>query len=341
MVVNRKTRGKKYNKNRKGKINKSRKYNQKCKTTTIKNQSGLKRNRTKKNISMDEHLEKKFKKLRCSPQLKDEQESDYTCYNKRSLDKMKNLWNARHPDSKIKTNDSKQIWIQLKNRLSNVCNNERCWMEQQFMKSGIDNTIKNFTFAPFSPSKWKQNPNEWLSSVDILNVMKQYEKTYPCFEFIGPSPIDFDKRKMYGECVWDELCHFNLENQIKKKKTKIGVSFNLDPHYKPGSHWVSLFINIKKKTIFYFDSNGDKIPRQINGFVKRVIQQGNKLGMNFKFDSNHPKEHQEENTECGIYSLYFLINQLKDKFNPAILKKKRINDKTMQKFRKIYFNEAI
>ena len=122
MVVDRKTRAKKNNKNRKGngkrKINKSRKYNQNCKTTTIKNQSGLKRNRTKKNISMDEHLEKKFKKLRCSPQLKDEQESDYTCYNKRSLDKMKNLWNARHPDSKIKTNDSKQIWAQLKNRLS-------------------------------------------------------------------------------------------------------------------------------------------------------------------------------------------------------------------------------
>ena len=50
--------------------------------------------------------------------------------------------------------------------------------------------------------------------------MKQYEKVYPCFEFMGPSPIDFDKRKMYGECVWEELCHFNLEDQIKKKKKR-------------------------------------------------------------------------------------------------------------------------
>ncbi len=303
------------------------KYKQKCKT---------------RKVSPDEHLEKKFKKLRCSPRLdKNNSDNDYTCYNKRSLDKMKNLWNARHPDSKIKTNNSKQIWMQLKTRLSNVCSNERCWMEQQFMNSGMDNTIKNFTFAPFSPKEWKKNPNEWLSSVDILNVMKQYEKVYPCFEFMGPSPIDFDKRKMYGECVWEELCHFNLEDQIKKKKTKIGISFNLDPHYKPGSHWVSLFINIKKKTIFYFDSNGDRIPPRINALVKRVISQGNKIGINFKFDSNYPKEHQVTNTECGIYSLYFFINQLKDSFNPMVLKKKKITDKAMERFRKIYFNEAI
>ena len=303
------------------------KYKQKCKT---------------RKVSPDEHLEKKFKKLRCSPRLdKNNSDNDYTCYNKRSLDKMKNLWNARHPDSKIKTNNSKQIWMQLKTRLSNVCSNERCWMEQQFMNSGMDNTIKNFTFAPFSPKEWKKNPNEWLSSVDILNVMKQYEKVYPCFEFMGPSPIDFDKRKMYGECVWEELCHFNLEDQIKKKKTKIGISFNLDPHYKPGSHWVSLFINIKKKTIFYFDSNGDRIPPRINALVKRVISQGNKIGINFKFDSNYPKEHQVTNTECGIYSLYFFVNQLKDSFNPMVLKKKKITDKAMERFRKIYFNEAI
>ena len=104
---------------------------------------------------------------------------------------------------------------------------------------------------------------------------------------------------------------------------------------------MSLFINIKKKTIFYFDSNGDRIPPRINALVKRVISQGNKIGINFKFDSNYPKEHQVTNTECGIYSLYFFINQLKDSFNPMVLKKKKITDKAMERFRKIYFNEAI
>ena len=107
--------------------------------------------------------------------------------------------------------------------------------------------------------------------------MKQYEKAFKCFDFIGPTPIDFDTRKMYGECVWEELCHFELSEQIKNGHNKIGVIFNLDPHYKGGSHWVSLFINVKKKSIFFFDSAGEPIPKQIEKFVNTVIEQGKQL----------------------------------------------------------------
>lgn len=107
------------------------------------------------------------------------------------------------------------------------------------------------SFAPVSPPEWKKNPHEWLSSIDINDVMKQYEKAYNSFDFIGPSPIDFDTRKMYGECVWDELCNFNLKEQIKNGKTKIGIIFNTDPHNKSGQHWISMFINIKKKRKYF------------------------------------------------------------------------------------------
>ena len=41
--------------------------------------------------------------------------------------------------------------------------------------------INNF-FAPFAPNEWKKNPNEWLSSIDISKVMKQYEKKYKNFD---------------------------------------------------------------------------------------------------------------------------------------------------------------
>ena len=37
-----------------------------------------------------------------------------------------------------------------------------------------------------------------------------------------------------------EICNFNLNKMIKNKK-KIGFIFNLDPHTKGGSHWVSMF----------------------------------------------------------------------------------------------------
>ena len=33
--------------------------------------------------------------------------------------------------------------------------------------------------------------------------MKQYESKFKYFKFIGPSPIDFDKKKHFGNCVWN------------------------------------------------------------------------------------------------------------------------------------------
>ena len=199
------------------------------------------------------------------------------------------------------------------------------------------------SFAPESPPEWKKNPNEWLSSIDIMSVMKQYEKAYKCFDFIGPTPIDFDTRKLYGECVWDELCNLSIEEQIKNGKTKFGIIFNTDPHNKPGQHWISMFINIKKKKIFFFDSTGDKPASQIIALVERIKEQGINLNpkINFKFDSNEGVEHQYGNTECGIYSLYFIVHMLEDKMTEHYLKTHILKDEYMNKFRHIYFNESL
>jgi hypothetical protein len=255
---------------------------------------------------------------------------------------LRDKWNLRHPDVKILTNDSKEIHKLLSNYLSDVCNKESCWLKQKDEFGQFDEDFKD-SFAPESPYEWKKNPNEWLSSVDIIKVMKQYEKAYKCFDFIGPSPIDFDKKKIYGECVWEELCNFNLEDQIKKGKTKIGIIFNTDPHDKPGEHWISMFINIKKGKIFFFDSVGRKAPHEIMKFVEKIQSQGKQLKpkINFVYDENHPVEHQYGNTECGIYSIFFIVHMLEDKLTEHYLKTHVLKDKYMEKFRKIYFNEQL
>jgi Ulp1 family protease len=134
-----------------------------------------------------------------------------------------------------------------------------------------------------------------------------------------------------------------LAEQIKSGKTKIGLIFNTDPHDKPGEHWISMFINIKKGLIYFFDSAGDRIPARLNKLVRNIMHQGKKLShpIRFKFDQNHPVEHQYGNTECGIYSLYFVIHMLEDKFTGEYLKTHIITDKYVNKFRKIYFNEDL
>jgi hypothetical protein len=281
---------------------------------------------------------KTFQKLNCSPKDKNEVK-EYTCYTDGDLQKLRNMWNARHPDKKITTNDSKEIWKMLKNYYSKVCNKESCWVRQMTKGTKMEKELLQ-SFSPVEPIEWKKNPNEWLSSIDIIQVMNQYEKTYKCFDFLGPSPIDYDTHQLYGECVWEELCHFSLANQIKKGKNKIGVIFNTDPHDKDGEHWISLFINIKKGTIFFFDSAGDKAPSQVMKFVKMVTEQGKKLEepIDFKFDENYPVEHQYKNTECGVYSIYFIIHMLEDKITGHYLKTHVLKDKYMEQFRKIYYN---
>jgi len=177
----------------------------------------------------------KFVKLNCSPENKNANLNSHTCYSDEDLHKLRDIWNARHPDKPIQTNDSKEIWQTIKKHYQTTCNKESCWIKQMVKNSKLEKELME-SFAPESPDDWKKNPNEWLSSIDILQVMSQYEKKYKCFDFMGPSPIDYDTHKLYGECVWEELCHFNLADQIKNGKTKIGIVFNTDPHYKGGSH---------------------------------------------------------------------------------------------------------
>lgn len=231
-----------------------------------KTAKNTKNKNTKLVIGVEKHPDG-FLKLKCSPKI---QENDFTCYSNESLIKLKELWNARHPDVKITTNEPRAIWEELKRHLKSVCNKESCWLKQNFAASGVDKEMLNYTFAPKSPDDWKKNPNEWLNSIDIENVMKQYEKEYPYFDFIGAAPIDFDSPKMYGECVWEELCHFDLNISIRNGRNKIGFVFNTDPHYLSGSHWISMFVNIKEKYVFFFDSTGHAPPKEVKKLIKKL-----------------------------------------------------------------------
>ncbi len=198
----------------------------------------------------------------------------------------------------------------------------------------------NKIFAPDVPKSWTKNPREWLSSVDISAVMKQYENSFKNFMFLGPTPIDFDK-KLDDGYVWDEIHNFDLEKSIKKGKTKFGFIFNTDAHDKDGTHWIALYLDIYNKTqpyISYFDSNGIEIPHEIKVLVDRIIDQAKSLNINLKFMQNHPLSHQNKDGECGIYTIYF-ITQLLQNIKPiSYFNTVKIPDNIMSNFRKIFFN---
>jgi len=287
--------------------------------------------RTRKYKKKQKYTKKAFKYLNCSPTKK----LSFSCYSPANLLKLKREWNKDHPDKKIHTNNTYNIWKALKQHMKTNCNNERCWLKQNFISDNLDTSLTKYTFAPSAPPTWNKNPNEWLNSNDIINVMKQYEKKYRNFKFIGPSPIDFDKKKMFGQCVWNELCNFNLKNLLHNGITKIGIILNTDPHYLSGAHWICIFINVDKNYIYYFDSNADRTPRQVRTFLNKVSSQAKQLDINLKEYINKI-EHQKGDTECGMYVLYIITTLLKTNNLPYF--NKRISEKEMEYLRKIFFN---
>ena len=301
---------------------------------------------------------KTFRRERCGPKPKGTRSLGFTCYDPKDLLALKTSWNKAHPSDAIKATDLRQIWETLRQK-NGACDSESCWTKN-------NKALYDRVFAPKMPKSWKKNINEWLSSDEIEKVLKQYETTYPEFKFIGPSPTDYFVKE-YGD-----TCKFNLKSLINNGKTKIGVVFNLDPHYKSGSHWVALFINTVSRSIYFFDSTGARIHKHINRFRKEVQAQAyTQLNQQYEFDSNYRVEHQYHNTECGMYVLFFTITMLlydKEYVDPKTPEKigkqlkttikvdqtggknnlfqkvfknqnLKFTDKNMQTLRSVYFNE--
>ena len=326
-----------------GKKNLTKSCKRKCNNKKISKKCKHICNKINKNQQKKEQLRQKtFKKLKCSP-LQNKRVTPrlkgLTCYDNDKLFRIKKKWNSKYPNKLIHVNDPVKIWHSIKHHMKHMCKNELCWVKKLFKDHELkDNKFKQH-FRPVSPRSWSTKPNEWLSSVDILKVIRQYEKSNPNFKFLGPSPIDFDTKQTFGSCVWENLCKFDLSKFIKKNITKIGIIFNLDTHDQPGSHWTALFVDVDKKFIFYFDSNGDKYPKEVDELVKRIKQQGSNLNIKFKFDSNKDIEHQQKDGQCGMYTLYFIIELLKGEKTPRFFKKTKISDDLMKTHRTIYYND--
>ena len=279
----------------------------------------------------------KFKTLKCHPVEKERKinKTMKSCYDEKSMKLLKKIWNKRYPESKISSRNPKTIWENIQKQLDSQCDNELCWIEQIVPHN--DRKKFKHKFAPIAPESWKSNINEWLSSKDLRDVMRQYEQKHSNFVFLGPSPIDFDD-KVGNYCVWPELCNISIRKLIKRKKDKIGIIFNTDKHHQSGSHWIALFVDIQRKIIFFFDSNGNPIPQEVQELMDKIDRQCNKLGMNMKQDSNVNFRHQNTNTECGMYCLYFIISAVEDKRGFKYFKTTRIPDSKVEELRKRYFN---
>lgn len=275
-----------------------------------------------------------FNLLQCNPRTL--RETRTTCLPHAMLLRLRDTWNDRNPTDRIPLNPRTKefIWAELRRRMRKEY---KCATEFCAVKELADPTLQaqaTAYFRPEKPAEWERDPLTWHDTMSIARVMEQYEDAYPHFEFIGPVPIDFDARLPgWGKCVVDELCSLDLKAMHRRGEHAIGIVFNLDPHNKPGSHWVCAYIDLLAGAAYYYDSYGMEPCAEIKRLLRRCREQGcERIVWN-------DIRHQRRESECGTYCMYVIISMLKG-HSFADICKHRIDDATMNAFRDLLYATA-
>jgi hypothetical protein len=208
------------------------------------------------------------------------------------------------------------------------CKNQRCWMDQPFMAKLATNEETGNIFRPKGP----KGKFEWLNTFNILDNLTQYEAVHKNFKFLGAVPIDFDELPGLG------IKNLDMDKLYADGIRKIGIVFNLDEHDKGGSHWVAGFCDIDKKGVYFFDSYGippeKRIQKLLRRFAEYIKKKFNLKENQITVDYNKNR-HQFKNSECGVYSINFVEQMIKQSFKDVT--NNIIDDDTINKKRATYF----
>lgn len=242
------------------------------------------------------------------------------------LERLRVVFNKEHPTLKPISAGS-DIWKELQTRFHKIC------------KTGkAECILSHMLYKPQAPESWKLNPEEWLSSIDIEKLEKQYMKLFPKYKFLGCIPIDFDKKSETGKCLVNALCAIKLQELYNEGFHEIGIVFNTDVSTGPGEHWIGLFCDIRPELeqprVVYFDSYAQKPEKEIRTLMQRWKEQWAQSGIHHKemLTEYNTTRHQYKNSECGMYCLYFHYCCLLE-----LPMDERIPDEVINKFRRFLF----
>ncbi len=197
------------------------------------------------------------------------------------------------------------------NNRSELCNSLGCSKDSdsglmEKLPTSLKEEWEKKFFRPKPPEEWANDPDAWLDNHSIEAVLKQYEEHDPTFKSLGAVPIDFAAPSPYekqsNQCLLPEFCKLNLKELEAAGKTGVGMVFNLDPHFKDGSHWVALYIDVKTPGCYYFDSYGMRPPKQIKLLMETMWSQDKRCKLAY-----NGRQFQYSKSECGMYSMFFII----------------------------------
>jgi hypothetical protein len=242
---------------------------------------------------------------------------------------------------------------ELNDKMKDVCKDQQCWVEQDFMKNMDENRrehLQTMVLRPEGPSTGRK----WLNTENIDKCLIQYEIEHKDFKYLGTMPRDFQSHSFLAQ---NEKFY---EKLIKEGKVKMGMVYNTDTVGGKGEHWNALFVDFKEGSIEFFDSYGKeaevaeevhehmellkKVMQKNCDTVKIVVNKNNLMLGGDELQCKIPEKkinkhrHQYKGSECGVYSMNFIIKRLEGKSFDEICKSK-IPDDEINKMRKIYFRQ--
>jgi hypothetical protein len=247
-------------------------------------------------------------------------------------------WNDTHSSTlqitKFPIDLIKNVWLILQDTFQPICSiktgikgeQDICWMDKLNSEIHKKNpelfyVMKKFVFKP----RGTKEQFGWLSTTNIEDVMKQYEVLYPNFKFLDCVPSDHYKLNPH-EKPWKKI----------KENEKSAIVFNLDKTSGPGTHWVAIFFQHTSQglQVEYFDSTAHKPSGFIKNFIDEVIHHFKATLVYNKF------HHQKKDTECGVYSLFYIQKRLQGATFEDF-QKKRLSDELMNAYRPQLFRPFV
>jgi hypothetical protein len=332
-----------------------------------------------------------WRQLNCSPAVKGETVSDKSCMVPAVLAKIKREYNKRNSANPITQEDPVGIWQELHKRLQHCNDEKCWLKiiddsnDQHEIKDNIFRPDQPKEWAK-NPDEWlsnydifnvvKQYEDEYPdfkilgpSAIDFAKVLKtgQCVNVDMC-KFSLKDWMQKGKRN-FGFCFnldkhdepgshWVSLYLHVPENlsqipvgQQKEEETGQQKETGKQKEEETGKQKEEETDETDHPFVFYFDSAGNSVPKEVRDLMNNIVKQGKEMNIEFKQYNNAGHDHQQGNTECGMYSIFFIITMLigntpfhpehmtiQDRIDLFKSKKNKIGDKVVFDYRDLYFN---
>ena len=221
------------------------------------------------------------------------------------------------------------------------CTDEICVIKQVLPhdKTAIPTTFK---------LKGPRDNVKRLSNYDIDGVLSQWCLKNDKFYNWGFNMIDFDKQgaslakyNMVDILKGDAPLNLGKYGGIVKRPCNIAACIvNTDKYSGGGIHWFAVLCDCRSEpyTVEYFNSSGNPPREQIIDWMERTAKQlSTHTGKQVVQKTNVGSRHQYGNSECGLYSLFFIRHRLDGNPYDSFLEY-AYKDDIMTEFRKYCFS---